>query len=156
MDIDEKTLRILNAMQGITYKEWMKISNIVDMHFKNRANQQLNEIVIASPVEVMKSAKLLWHYLNKHRIYSIVFVLVLDMYIVICKTISISWIIAVIQVLLKVFHRFLVVSNCSCVCNVYPFAKQTRINTHIFTFFLFRLMRLTSEKIIRRKNRILQ
>lgn len=59
MDIDEKTLRILNAMQGITYKEWMKISNIVDMHFKNRANQQLNEIVIASPVEVMKSAKLL-------------------------------------------------------------------------------------------------
>ncbi len=49
MDIDEKTLRILNAMQGITYKEWMKISNIVDMHFKNRANQQLNEIVIASP-----------------------------------------------------------------------------------------------------------
>ncbi len=59
MDIDEKTLRILNAMQGVTYKEWMKISNIVDIHFKNRANQQLNEIVIASPVEVMKSAKLL-------------------------------------------------------------------------------------------------
>lgn len=57
--MEEKAMKVLEAMQGMTYQEWLKISRIVDMHFKNKASQQLNETVIASPEEVMKCAKLL-------------------------------------------------------------------------------------------------
>lgn len=57
--MDEKAMKVLEAMQGMTYQEWLIISRIVDTHFRIRANQQMNEIVIASPEEVMECKRLL-------------------------------------------------------------------------------------------------
>lgn len=58
MEIKEEKLRlILDAMQGITYLEWKKLSHVIEKRFNFEASMQENEIKMASPEVVMDSYK---------------------------------------------------------------------------------------------------
>lgn len=58
--MDNKKLEeILEAMQGITYSEWCKLSRMVEMTFKVRVSNQVNNMKIANPEEILSAEKLL-------------------------------------------------------------------------------------------------
>lgn len=52
---EEKIKLILEAMQGITYSEWKKLSHIIDVTFKAEADNQSNKIEIASPEKIVNN-----------------------------------------------------------------------------------------------------
>ena len=52
--------KILEAMQGLSYLEWKKLSHVVDANFKSRASQQANKLEIASPEEIINSLEILF------------------------------------------------------------------------------------------------
>ncbi len=52
---EEKIRLILEAMQGLTYLEWRKLSHVIEERFSAEAGKQSNKIVIASPDEIMSS-----------------------------------------------------------------------------------------------------
>ena len=54
----EKSMRdIYEALQGITYLEWKKLSHAINRHFESEASKQENNILIGSPEELEKSYK---------------------------------------------------------------------------------------------------
>lgn len=53
----EKAKKVLDAMEGMTYLEWTKISFLIDQHFKKRASKMNNGIQIGSPEEVLEDHK---------------------------------------------------------------------------------------------------
>lgn len=56
--VGEKNMRdIYEALQGITYLEWKKLSHAINRHFENEASKQENNILIGSPEELEKSYK---------------------------------------------------------------------------------------------------
>lgn len=52
---EEKVKLILEAMQGITYLEWKKLSHIIDITFKAETDNQSNKIEIASPEKIVNN-----------------------------------------------------------------------------------------------------
>lgn len=54
---EEKMKLILEAMQGMTYLEWRKLSHVINEKFSAEAGKQSNKIVIASPDEIMSSSE---------------------------------------------------------------------------------------------------
>ena len=57
---EEKARQILEAMQGITYLEWRKLSHTIETAFSSEAGRQSNSIEIASPDEILKKLQVLF------------------------------------------------------------------------------------------------
>lgn len=57
---EEKVKHILEAMQGITYLEWNKLSHVIDVTFKSEASKESNKIEIASPEVIASKYKRLF------------------------------------------------------------------------------------------------
>ncbi len=56
---EEKIDSILQAMQGITYLEWKKLSHAIDKFFESEASKQSNKIELATPEKAKKFYNLL-------------------------------------------------------------------------------------------------
>lgn len=57
---EEKVKSIIEAMQGITYQEWKKLSHVIDVYFNNEIAMQGNKIPMADPEVIMDSYKRLF------------------------------------------------------------------------------------------------
>ena len=80
---EQKIRAILEAMKGITYLEWQKLSHTIEQRFKAEAGKQSNKIEIADPDIIVSDFKrLFWDYLNKNGVNTIVLVSIENMDIV--------------------------------------------------------------------------
>lgn len=60
-ETNEKKLKsILDAMQGVTLREWEKLRQVIDANFKNEVAIQNAQIPMASPEKLMDSYKRLF------------------------------------------------------------------------------------------------
>lgn len=56
---EEKLITILEAMQGITYREWCELKHIIERRFEEDTRAVANKVQLADTQRIMESYKYL-------------------------------------------------------------------------------------------------
>ncbi len=56
---EQRLGKVFEALQGITYLEWQKLSHAIDRSFQSEATKQSNNIKIAAPEKLKEFLNLL-------------------------------------------------------------------------------------------------